>query len=65
MSTQSIDTQTTVSLRISPTVRQRLARLAQQNERTPSGEIRRAIDYYLSNFEAVDAALRRRAEVSS
>ena len=51
--------QPTISLRISSDDREQITSLARENERTPSGEIRRAIRYYLANFNAVDRTLRR------
>lgn len=62
MATPIQNRQPTISVRISATDRERIASLARENDRTPSGEIRRAIRYYLTNFNTVDRALGRTAK---
>jgi hypothetical protein len=51
----------TIAFRVSEAEREYIATLARQHDRTPASEVRRAVRYYLANFEAVDRALRRRA----
>jgi hypothetical protein len=48
----------TVALRVSRAERDDLVRLAKAHDRTLSSEIRRAIRFYLNNFDLVDRALR-------
>jgi hypothetical protein len=50
-------------LRVGRAERDHLGRLAELHDRTLSGEIRRAIRFYLANVETVERALRDPAEV--
>ncbi len=54
----------TLAFRISREQRDRLVQLADVYDRTISGEIRRALRFYLKNFETVDRALREQAKAS-
>ena len=51
----------TLVARVSESERAGIAHLARIHDRTPSREIRRAIRFYLSNFDAADRALRDHA----
>jgi hypothetical protein len=48
-----------MTLRIASVELVALRRLARRFDRTPSSEVRRAVHYYLTHFEAVDRALRK------
>lgn len=65
MSTRVGNRQPTISLRINSSEREQIANLARKNDRTPSGEIRRAIRFYLANTDKVEAVLREQAETTS
>lgn len=56
------DKGTQVTLRIALRDRASLARIARRFDRTLSGEIRRAIRYYVTHFATADRALRREIE---
>ena len=58
MTTPVSNRQPTISLRISPNERDQIGNLARKNDRTPSGEIRRAIRFYLANIEGRTRATR-------
>jgi len=47
-----------VAARVAPDQRESIERLARANDRTASREISRAIRFYVSNYETVDAFLR-------
>jgi hypothetical protein len=51
----------TLVARVSESERTGIAHLARIHDRTPSREIRRAIRFYLSNFDLADRALRDQA----
>jgi hypothetical protein len=51
----------TLVARVSDGERAGIAHLARVHDRTPSREIRRAIRFYLNNFDLVDRALRDQA----
>lgn len=53
-----------IAFRPTETERDELLRLAQQNDRTPGAEVRRALRYYLAHVEAVDRALREHNEAA-
>ena len=55
----------TLIARVSDGERAAIFQLARVHDRTPSREIRRAIRFYLDNFELVDRALRAQASDSS
>lgn len=52
----------TLVARVSQDERAGIARLARAHDRTPSREARRAIRFYLTNFDLVDRLLREQAE---
>ena len=53
--------ETRVALRVSEAERDLIVRLAKAHDRTLSSEIRRAIRFYLTNFDLADRALRDQA----
>ena len=53
--------ETRVALRVREAERDLIARLARAHDRTLSSEIRRAIRFYLTNFDIADRALREQA----
>lgn len=50
-----------VAARVAPEEREAIARLAWMHDRTPSREVRRAIRFYVGNFEAAEEFLRKRS----
>jgi len=52
----------TLVARVSDQERAAIERLARTHDRRPSGEVRRAIRFYLTNFELADRALREQAD---
>jgi hypothetical protein len=54
---------TTVALRVTRAERERVLRLAKAYDRTLSSEIRRAIRFYLTNFDLADRLLREQSVI--
>ncbi|HEV8420723.1 MAG TPA: hypothetical protein VGR13_05140 [Actinomycetota bacterium] len=65
MATARSESDVLVAARVSPEERAALRQIARANDRTPSREIRRAIRYYLANYDVVDRTLREQAGVVS
>jgi hypothetical protein len=53
-----------IAFRLAENERASLVGLARRHDRTPGAEVRRAVRFYLANFESVDRALRQQASPS-
>jgi len=51
-----------IAFRLPKDERARLLQLARRNDRVPGAEVRRAVRFYLANFETVDRVLRELAD---